>query len=79
MSQQYSDHQLPKGLSQPAIRALLGANIRTLEDVSRHSSKELLQLHGFGPKGIRILQQSLDEEGLNFVSSKSNNGKTVNK
>jgi len=69
MSQQSLEHQLPKGLSLPAIRALLGANIRTLEDVSRHSSKELLQLHGFGPKGIRILQQSLEAEGLKFVSS----------
>ncbi|MCR8656434.1 DNA-directed RNA polymerase subunit alpha C-terminal domain-containing protein [Paenibacillus endoradicis] len=69
MSSQLSEHQLPKGLSQPAIRALLSANIRTVEDVSKYSTNELLKLHGFGPKAIRILQQSLDAEGLHFVSS----------
>ena len=63
------EHQLPDGLSQPALRALLGANIYTLEEVSRHSVAELLTLHGLGPKTIRTLEPVLKAEGLNFASS----------
>ena len=71
MSDQQLEHQLPIGLSQPAIRALLGANIRTIEDVSQHSTKDLLQLHGFGPKAIRILKPALHAEGLHFSAPKT--------
>jgi len=58
---------LPAGLSQPALRALNDAGVTTLEEAAQHSDKELLALHGMGPKGIRILKEALAERGLGFA------------
>ncbi|WP_238999295.1 helix-hairpin-helix domain-containing protein [Macrococcoides bohemicum] len=41
-------------ISKPALRALASINVKTLEDVTKFTEAELLALHGFGPKGIRI-------------------------
>ncbi|QBJ95016.1 hypothetical protein ERC79_02835 [Rhodococcus sp. ABRD24] len=57
---------LPSGIGRPATRALEQAGITTLAAVSRHSAKELLALHGLGPKAIRVLTESLGERGLGF-------------
>lgn len=54
---------LPAGLSQPAIRALTGAGYTRLAQLVKASEAELLKLHGFGPKGIRILCEALAERG----------------
>lgn len=56
---------LPK-ISKPALRALDSINVKTLEDITKYSEAELLALHGFGPKGIRILREVMDEQGLHF-------------
>ena len=42
----------PSGLSQPALRALAGAGLTSLQTLTRVSEAELKQLHGMGPKGI---------------------------
>ncbi len=55
---------IPKGISQPAIRALTGAGYETLEDLAGASKAELLRLHGMGPKAIPVIQQALVERGL---------------
>lgn len=57
--------ELPK-ISKPALRALDSINVKTLEDVTKYSEAELLALHGFGPKAIRILREVMDEQGLKF-------------
>lgn len=57
--------ELPK-VSKPALRALDSINVKTLKDVAKYSEAELLVLHGFGPKGIRILKEVMDEHGLKF-------------
>ena len=42
----------------------LGANgITTLAEVARKSEKELLAIHGVGPKAVRILKETLAAEG----------------
>jgi hypothetical protein len=46
-------------LSGPANAALQGAGITSLEGLAGHSAKELLALHGFGPKALRILGPAL--------------------
>lgn len=46
---------LPK-IGRPAASALLGINVTTMEQVSGMSDAELLALHGFGPKALRILR-----------------------
>lgn len=63
------NHELPTRLSQPAIRALLLENITSLEDVSRYTQKQLLKLHGFGPKGIRILLEEMSNYDDRFAES----------
>ncbi|GMK41539.1 hypothetical protein PCCS19_45960 [Paenibacillus sp. CCS19] len=60
------NQSFPSGLSQPAIRALLNAGINNLEQVAAASETELKQLHGMGPKGIRILREALEAKGLSF-------------
>ncbi|WP_305093840.1 hypothetical protein [Prescottella sp. R16] len=57
---------LPSAIGKPATRALQQAGITTLDSVARHSAKDLLALHGVGPKAIRILTESLAEHGLAF-------------
>nr|WP_263314221.1 helix-hairpin-helix domain-containing protein [Mammaliicoccus sp. Marseille-Q6498] len=57
--------ELPK-IGKPATRALNSINVTTLEDVSKYDEKYLSELHGVGPKAIRILKESLEEKGLSF-------------
>jgi hypothetical protein len=59
-----------KGMSQPAIRALASAGITTVEQAAKFSEKELLNLHGMGLKGIKVLRHALEEKGLSFASKK---------
>ena len=60
----------PAGLSQPAIRALNGADYTQLAQLVNVSEAELKALHGMGPKGIRILREALTEKGLSFAPKK---------
>ena len=60
------EQPFPQGLSQPAIRALQSVGINDLEQVATISESELKQLHGMGPKGIRILREALEAKGLSF-------------
>lgn len=62
---QVNKMELPK-ISKPALRALGSINVKTLEDVMKYSEAELLALHGFGPKAIRILKEVMEEQGLKF-------------
>ena len=56
-------------ISKPAHRALQGASIETLEQLTHYREEELLALHGFGRKGLEILKRTLAEHGLSFKSS----------
>jgi hypothetical protein len=53
-------------LSAPARRALEKEGIISLEKLSAHSKKEILDLHGMGPSSIPKLENALKEEGLKF-------------
>ena len=57
----------PKGVSQPAQRALATVGIENLAQLSAISEAELLKLHGMGPKAIRHLREALAEQGLAFA------------
>ena len=54
---------LPK-IGAPATRALQSIGIARLEQLTKVTEAELLQLHGFGPKALRILQETLKANGL---------------
>lgn len=59
---------LPAGLAQPALRALSGAGIKNLRDLSRFTESELLELHGLGPRAMATLRAAIEAEGLVFGS-----------
>lgn len=57
-------------ISQPALRALNGAGIQRLEQLTNFSEEEIKQLHGMGPKALGILRQTLADRGLSFAGEK---------
>jgi hypothetical protein len=54
-------------LSAPARGALEHAGISTLTELSQYSEREILKLHGVGPKSLPALRQALQEAGLTFA------------
>lgn len=58
---------LPAKLAKPAQRALLGAGYSRLEQLAQASEKELMQLHGMGPKALGQIRQALADRGLSFA------------
>jgi len=59
---------LPPGLSQPALRAFAAAGYFSLDQFTKLTEAELMQLHGVGPKAIRILRAALAEQGKSLLS-----------
>jgi hypothetical protein len=58
---------LPREIGQPATAALqVHVGVTTLTAVTEFREKELLALHGVGPKAIRILKAALAERGLSL-------------
>jgi predicted flap endonuclease-1-like 5' DNA nuclease len=53
-------------IGKPATRALAAIGVVRLDQVTRYSVDELLDLHGVGPKAIRILREALGEKGKSF-------------
>jgi len=62
--QQTSD-PFPK-IGAPATRALEAAGYTKLEQLTKVTEAELGQLHGMGPKALRILRETLQAQGLSF-------------
>ncbi|HMB24510.1 MAG: DNA-binding protein [Chloroflexota bacterium] len=60
---------LPK-LAQPALRALNGAGIQRLEQLTNFSEEQIKRLHGMGPQALGILRQALADRGLAFAREK---------
>lgn len=53
-------------LAAPARRALQSKGINKLEELSKYTEKEILQLHGIGKTAIPILKSELKNSGLEF-------------
>ena len=60
-----ADSDLP-WIGQPARQALEVAGVTRLDQLPAWSEKELLALHGVGPKAVRILREALVERGQAF-------------
>ena len=56
----------PKGIPAPAIRALNGPGYTELRQLAGVFAVELKRLHGMGPKALRLLDESLEEQGLSL-------------
>ena len=57
---------LPDTIGKTAARELSLHGIDTLQKVASHSRKELLAIHGVGPKAITILGEALTANGLDY-------------
>jgi hypothetical protein len=62
------EDDLPAGLAKPARRALAGAGIQRLEQLTKFSETEIKQLHGIGPNAVKQLRNALIDRGLSFAS-----------
>jgi hypothetical protein len=56
---------LPR-IGAPATGALRLAGYTRLEQLAGVPERDLAQLHGVGPKALRILREALAERGLSF-------------
>ena len=56
---------LPK-LSAPAKRALEGAGITSIKELSRRREADVMSLHGMGPASLPHMRAALKEAGLTF-------------
>jgi len=57
---------LPRSIGAPATRALTAAGYTELSQLARVPAAELAQLHGVGPKALRLLQEALQERGMSL-------------
>ncbi|MGQ7786093.1 hypothetical protein [Nesterenkonia sp. K-15-9-6] len=57
---------LPDRLGKTAVRELAHHGVRSLAEAAAHTPKELLAIHGVGPKAIRILTEVFEEKGLSW-------------
>jgi hypothetical protein len=57
---------LPNEIGKTAARQLSLNGITSLQRVADHSTKELLAIHGVGPRAIAILGDALAAKGLDF-------------
>lgn len=58
---------LPVNIGRPAHRALAYAGIARLEDLAGMDERVVANLHGVGPKAMRLLRQALHDMGLEFA------------
>jgi Domain of unknown function (DUF4287) len=65
-SRKKQESELPAKLGAPAERALAGAGINNLKQLTKFSEAEVKQLHGVGPNALGKLRQALAENGLSF-------------
>lgn len=65
MKNSQPDDSLPK-LRQPARRALASVGVTQLEQLTSHTEREIKNLHGMGPSGMKQLHEALKQKGLAF-------------
>ncbi len=57
------DTGYPRAVGRPATSALQAAGYTHLDQLKDVPEFELLALHGFGPKAMRIIREALAEQG----------------
>ena len=62
-----SGSPFPKGIPQPALRALASLGITRLGQVTRFTEAQLLALHGMGPKALGIIKAELRARGKSLA------------
>jgi len=57
-------------IGEPARRALLLNQIENVEQCAKYTKEELLDLHGVGPKAIRLIEEELIKLNLEYKITK---------
>ena len=70
---------MPPGLSQPALRALTGAGIVRLDQLTKFSEAEIRHLHGIGPNALIKLKAALRAKGLSYASKPETDARASSK
>ena len=70
---------LPAGLSQPALRALIAAGYTRLDQFTAIKEADLRKLHGVGPKAIESIRNALKARGQALADLDSKRGSTASK
>ena len=60
------ESDFPRAIGRPATSALHAAGIFKLVQLTQMTEREVLKLHGMGPKALGILKATLAEKGLTF-------------
>jgi hypothetical protein len=55
--------EFPHAIGRVATRELAARGFRRLEDLTRATRRELLAIHGVGPKAVGILEEELARHG----------------
>lgn len=64
------ESDLLPGIGNPARRALTNAGISRLEQLTELRESDVMQLHGFGPKALRLLREALAVSGQAFADER---------
>lgn len=59
--------ELTPKIGKVATRELAAHGFKTYDQLTKVTEKELLAIHGVGPKAIRILSEELESRGMNFA------------
>lgn len=69
--------EFPRGIGNPAARALVAAGLIGYGALSQAREADVLALHGVGPKALGILRAELAERGLSFAVNALPRGDTT--
>lgn len=61
--------EFPRSMGRPAINALGNSEITTFMQATALSEKDLMEMHGVGPKAVSILKQELADRGLSLKNT----------
>lgn len=65
-TEETDETEFPTSMGKVAPRELAAHGITRLDQLTTKSERELLAIHGVGPKAIRILREELASRGLSF-------------
>ena len=63
---QRDGHWRALGLPSPACRALINDDLLELKGLTKRTKSHIAELHGMGPKSVRILEAALAAKNLSF-------------